>query len=80
MATFTSSEARKNLYQLIMEVSASHNPVLITGKRGNAVLVSEADWQAIQETLYLLSIPGMRESIQTGLNTPIGKCLQEIKW
>lgn len=80
MTTFTASKARATLYRLIDEASASHEPVLITGKRGNAVLVSEEDWKAIQETIYLLSIPGMRESIIKGVKTPVDKCSKDLKW
>jgi antitoxin YefM len=80
MATFSASEARSNLYRLIDEAAASHEPVRITGKRSNAVLISEEDWNAIQETLYLLSIPGMRESIRKGLATPVDKCSKDLKW
>ncbi|HLG29020.1 MAG TPA: type II toxin-antitoxin system Phd/YefM family antitoxin [Candidatus Brocadiales bacterium] len=80
MTTFTASKARATLYRLIDEASASHEPVLITGKRGNAVLVSEEDWKAIQETIYLLSISGMRESIIKGLKTPVDKCTKNLKW
>lgn len=76
----SASEARKKLYRLLDEASESHKPIQITGKRSNAVLVSEEDWSAIQETLYLLSVPGMRESIRKGLKTPIEKCSTEIKW
>ena len=67
MTTMSATEARKRLYKLLDEVSQSHEPVQITGKRGNAVLVSEDDWRAVQETLYLVSIPGMRESILEGM-------------
>lgn len=80
MTTRTASEARSNLYRLIDETARSHEPVLITGKRNSAVLVSEEDWSAIQETLYLLSIPGMRESIQRGLETPIEECAEDLRW
>lgn len=80
MATLTASEARSKLYRLIDETAASHQPILITGKRGNAVLVSENDWIAIQETVHLLSIPGMRESIREGLNTPIEECAKDLDW
>jgi antitoxin YefM len=80
MATFTASEARSKLYRLIDETAASHQPILITGKRANAVLVSEEDWRAIQETVYLLSIPGMRESIREGLDTPIEECAKALDW
>jgi prevent-host-death family protein len=80
MAAISASEARANLYRLMDETATSHQPVLITGKRNNAVLVSEEDWIAIQETLYLLSIPGMRESIKDGMNTPIEHCDKELDW
>jgi len=66
MTVIKASEARVRLYRLIDEVASSHEPVFITGKRGNAVLVSEEDWRSVQETLYLLSVPGMRESIVEG--------------
>jgi len=78
--TITASKARASLYRLIEETAQSSEPVQITGKRANAVLVSEGDWRAIQETMYLLSIPGMRESIRNGLGTPIEECVQEIEW
>jgi prevent-host-death family protein len=80
MSAVTASEARSNLYRLIDEVAVSHDPLLITGKRGNAVLVAEDDWNAIQETLHLLSIPGMRESIREGMETPIDQCDEELDW
>jgi antitoxin YefM len=74
------SEARAGLYALLDETAQSHEPVLITGKRSNGVLVAEEDWRAIQETLYLLSIPGMRESIRRGLKTPLTKCVKKLPW
>ena len=80
MTTFTASEARKRLYNLVDEVKDSHVPVQIVGKRNSAVLVSEEDWRAIEETLYLASIPGMRESIKKGLRTPVEKCKEEPGW
>jgi antitoxin YefM len=80
MSTFTASEARANFYRLIDEANQSHEPILITAKRGNAVLLSEEDWLGIQETLYLLSIPNMRESIQSGLATPIADCDEDLNW
>ena len=80
MSAVTVSEARANLYRLIDEVATSHDPLLITGKRGNAVLLSEADWNAIQETLHLLSIPGMGESIREGMDTPIDECDKDLDW
>jgi prevent-host-death family protein len=80
MSSLTASHARAELYNLIDEVSESHQPVLITGKRNNGVLVSEEDWKSIQETLYLVSIPGMRESITKGLKTPLKKCSKKLNW
>ncbi len=80
MTTLTASEARASLYRLIDETSENHQPVLITGKRHNAVLVSADDWAAIQETLYLLSVPGMRESIREGMEAPIDACSKELAW
>lgn len=80
MSTITATEARSSLYQLLDAVAESHEPVLITGKRNNAVLLSEEDWRAIHETLYLLSIPGMRESIQEGLKTDVEECEDEVAW
>ncbi len=80
MTTFTASQARINLYRLLDEASLAHQPILITGKRHNAVLVSEEDWRAIQETLYLLSIPGMRESVKKGMTTPIKDCAEDLNW
>ncbi len=80
MTTLTATEARKNLYTLVDTVSDSHEPVQISGKRNSAVLVSEGDWRAIQETLYLLGIPGMRESIREGLETPVETCEKDLDW
>ena len=71
MTGITATEARSNLYRLIDETAESHQPIVIMGKRNKAVLVSEEDWSAIQETLYLLSVPGMRESIREGMDTPV---------
>jgi antitoxin YefM len=80
MSAVTASEARANLYRLMDEVAQSHDPLLITGKRGNAVLLSETDWNAIQETLHLLSIPGMRESIGEAMDTPVDECDAVLDW
>ena len=80
MTTLSASEARKRLYNLVDEVKETHLPVQIVGKRSSAVLVSEEDWRAIEETLYLLSIPGMRESIREGLNIPVAECEEEPVW
>jgi len=80
MATLSATEARKNLYRLIDETSSTHEPITITGKRGNAVLLSESDWKAIQETMFLVNIPGMRESVIEGFKTPIEDCSEDIDW
>ncbi|MGN8158692.1 type II toxin-antitoxin system Phd/YefM family antitoxin [Salinisphaera sp. RV14] len=80
MTGITATEARSNLYRLIDETAESHEPIVIMGKRNRAVLVSEDDWSAIQETLYLLSVPGMRESIREGMNTPVDGCDAELDW
>ena len=80
MTTLSVSEARSKLYRLLDQVSETHKPAMITGKRSNAVLVSEEDWNAIQETLHLLSIPDMRESIIEGLKTPVDECAKELDW
>ena len=80
MATLTATEARSKLYKLIDDATESHKPITITGKRSNAVLLSEEDWNAIQETLFLLSIPGMRESVRDGLQTPLSKCKKRLEW
>lgn len=80
MTSLTATEARKILYRLLDEVSESHEPVQITGKRGSAVLVGEDDWRAVQETLHLLSIPGMRESIREGMATPLDELEEKPGW
>lgn len=80
MQTLSASHARTNLYRLIDEASATHQPVVITGKRNNVVLVSLDDWSAIQETLFLVSIPNMRESIREGMNTPVIELATQLDW
>jgi len=80
MPTINATEARAKLYRLIDEAAASHEPIIIKGKRGNAVLISEQDWRSVQETIYLLNISGMRESIREGLATPVEECTQELDW
>jgi prevent-host-death family protein len=80
MTTMTATQARNKLYKLINDAAEAGTPVHITGKRSNAVLISEDDWRAIQETLYLVSIPGMRESIMKGMKTPLEKCSPKLKW
>ena len=78
MNTITASKARQSFYSLVDR--SADQPLLITGKRQNAVLISQDDWNAIQETLYLLSIPGMRKSIRQGLRTPVASCSKELPW
>ena len=80
MATLNVTEARANLYKLIDDTSVNHEPVVITGKRGNAVLLAEDDWNAINETLHLLSVPGMRESILEGMRESIDGAATELNW
>lgn len=80
MTTITASEARARLYGLLDEAAESHEPIQIRGKRHSAVLVSEEDWRAIEETLHLVSIPGMAESIRKGMKTPVSKCANEPGW
>ncbi|HAD03786.1 MAG: antitoxin [Desulfuromonadales bacterium GWD2_61_12] len=80
MTTITATEARKSLYKLLDDVTESHEPIQITGKRSSAVLISEDDWRAVQETLYLHSVPGMRESIVAGMQTPVEECDEELDW
>ena len=80
MATFNATEARSNLYKLIDETAISHQPIVIKGKRSNAILISEEEWNSINETLYLVSIPGMRESIIEGMETDADECDKELDW
>ncbi len=80
MKTVAATKARASWYSLVDEAAESHAPIKITGKRNNAILVGEEDWRAIEETLYLLSIPGMRESIRKGMETPVDKCAEKLKW
>ena len=79
MPTLTASEARANLYRLIDQAAESHQPVLIAGKSSSAVLVAAEDWQAIQETLYLLAVPGMRKSIKKGMAEPLAKSARNVR-
>jgi antitoxin YefM len=80
MSTLNATEARSKLYALIDETKETHKPILITGKRGNAVLLAEEDWNAISETLYLVSMPGLRESIREGLATDLADTDQNLDW
>ena len=82
MSTIKITNARKDLYNLVDAVNRLHEPTLITAKRGNAVLISEEDWNAIQDTLYLNSIPGMTKSILDGANEGLEDCISEdrVEW
>lgn len=80
MSVLKATEARSRLYSLIDEAAETHQPIVISGKRHNAVLISESDWNAITETLYLLSVPGMRESIREGMDADISECSKDIDW
>jgi prevent-host-death family protein len=80
MTAIPITQARASLYRLVDEASSTHEPIQITGKRGNAVLVSEGDWRSIQETLHLLSIPGMRDSIRKGMKEPLSRASKRLHW
>ncbi len=80
MTVLSASAARSNLYKLIDEVKESSEPIIISGKRNNAVLVSEEDWEAIQETLYLSAIPGVKDSIIKGMKEPLSKSVKDPDW
>lgn len=80
MKTINATRARTSIYKLIDDANESNEPIQITGKRCNAIIVSEDNWRAIQETLYLVSIPGMRESIINGLNTSVENCSEDLDW
>jgi len=80
MTSIPVTQARAQLYQLVDDTASSHEPIRITGKRSSAVLVAEEDWRSIQETLYLLSIPGMRDSIRKGMKEPLSKTAKTLAW
>lgn len=80
MKTLTDKQAQDALPQLLEEAATSHIPIRIDGSTASAVLIAEEDWRSIEETLYLLSVPGMRESIQAGLRTPDAGCSSELPW
>lgn len=77
MTIINATNARNNFFKLIDEALATHEPVTVTGKNGNVVILSEEDWRDIQETLYLTNIPGMKEKIIKGLNTPLEECVED---
>ncbi len=80
MTILTASKARTNLYRLLDQAAVSHEPIEITGKRNHAVLISKEDWNAIQETLYLMGVPGMRASIVKLMKTPSSKFYKKLSW
>ena len=80
MTTYPLNKAKANLERLMIQTDQAHIPIVITGEQVNAVLIAEEDWNSIQETLYLLSIPGMRDSIIEGMHTPIEECEEELDW
>ena len=80
MQTLSASDARANLYRLMDQTAKSHQPIVITGKRHDSILLSAEDWQAIQETLYLLSVPGMRESMKEGMAESVEECAEALNW
>lgn len=80
MTTITEAEAREKLGELIATANASHDPVTIVGKTGSAVLLSEGDWRAVQETLHLKSVPGLAEDIKRGMSEPVDECSDRLDW
>ena len=80
MSSINITNARKDLYRIVESVNLSHEPLHITGKNSSAVLIGEDDWKSIEETLFLMSIPGMRESIIDGMNTPINELSEDLGW
>ncbi|HYR57312.1 MAG TPA: type II toxin-antitoxin system Phd/YefM family antitoxin [Chthoniobacteraceae bacterium] len=80
MHTFSIDEARAGLAQLLAQTAASHEPVAIADANVTGVLLSEADWRSVQETLHLLAVPGMRDSIREGLAEPVERCAEEAGW
>ena len=80
MTVLDAAEARSRLHSLIDEAAQTHRPIMIAGRSGNAVLLAEEDWNAINETLYLVSIPGMRDSIREGMESDLGECERDLDW
>jgi len=79
MSIMNATTARNNFFKLIEEALTTHEPVVVTGKTGNVVILSEEDWRSIEETLYLSNITGMKEKIVKGLNTPLDECVEDIQ-
>ena len=78
--TLSVGEARAKLRGLLDEASAFHGPILITGKGSNAILIAEEDWRAVEDTLYLLSVPGLSQSVRDGIDTPVELCGNSLDW
>jgi antitoxin YefM len=78
MTVLNTVDAIKDLNRLLVAASEAHKPILIHGENASGVLVAEEDWMAIRETINLLSIPGVYESIREGMNTPLSECSEEF--
>lgn len=79
MSIMNATSARNNFFKVMDEAVITHEPICVTGKNGNVIIISEEDWKAIQETLYLISIPGMKEKLLQGANTPLDECAEDIQ-
>ena len=76
----TVSQARTNIYKIMDETAQTHQPIMITGKRNNVVMLSEEDWNTIEETLFLNSIPGMASSIKEAMDAPNSEFSEDVEW
>ena len=80
MHVITATEARANIFRLMDHIAESHEPIMVTGRRCNSVMISEEDWRGIQETIYICSIPGMAKSLIAASNEPIEKGSEKLPW
>jgi PHD/YefM family antitoxin component YafN of YafNO toxin-antitoxin module len=80
MATVSATRFRKDIFSLLSETIRDSTPLFVTTKEGNAVVISESDYNALQETLYLSSIPGMRDKVLDGMKTPLDECIIDNEW
>ena len=80
LKVMTVSQARANIYKIMDETALTHQPIMITGKRNNVVMLSEEDWNAIEETLFLNSIPGMASSIKEAMDAPNSEFSKDMEW
>ena len=78
MSVINATTARNNFFRVMDEAIDTREPICVTGKKGNVVIVSEEDWRSIQATLYLVSIPGMKEKLLAGMATPVSECETEL--